>query len=511
MTQSSSDLTGLLKRVEGAEGPDRELDRRLWKITGQGTIRLVTGLGMNGRTPGRQTAFGPDGLVSTVPRYTASLDQALALCERVLPGWCRSVVDLTPELCEGYVWERFSTGNIQGKAKTPALALLAAILRALILEGGEDRSSVAQSGSAPHGAPSGSEPSGLWRRRPVVVDAIQFTGTNCIECVRFMGGPWRNLELHDTDRPYIETLEGDLVASPGDWIIRGTQGEHYPCEPDIFAATYEPADAPAHEPSAAEIYECGRQTGLMVARLVVAEAIREAHPIAQAEADAALAEHTSPGEAVAEPSATEDCIACGKAFAVGDAWLPDASGGAIHFGCCGPERESYTNAEGDPLGPDDPIPEPLIWEADPPIEVDCLQYAHDLAVHLAETHYPNGPKFQPFDTMSGLLSQIDNMICGLQRKPCEHVRHDGVPNCVNCGAPGEAAGPAIANLHRLDETENPPSLSVGEESVRQVARKLASALTDIAVLSPPHERIEKPRKHLDQIWEIASRALGDAS
>lgn len=39
----------------------------------------------------------------------------------------------------------------------------------------------------------------------------------------------------------IETLEGTMTARPGDWIIRGVKGEIYPCKPDIFAATYEPA------------------------------------------------------------------------------------------------------------------------------------------------------------------------------------------------------------------------------------------------------------------------------
>jgi hypothetical protein len=41
---------------------------------------------------------------------------------------------------------------------------------------------------------------------------------------------------------WIETLEGGHIVCPGDWIITGVQGEHYPCKPDIFAATYEPAE-----------------------------------------------------------------------------------------------------------------------------------------------------------------------------------------------------------------------------------------------------------------------------
>ena len=40
---------------------------------------------------------------------------------------------------------------------------------------------------------------------------------------------------------YISTLEGEMRVSPGDWIIRGLRGEHYPCKPDVFVAKYEPA------------------------------------------------------------------------------------------------------------------------------------------------------------------------------------------------------------------------------------------------------------------------------
>lgn len=58
------------------------------------------------------------------------------------------------------------------------------------------------------------------------------------------------------------------------------------------------------------------------------------------------------------------CIACSSPFAEGDAYFADNSGGFIHAACCGPERESYCDENGDPLGPNDPIPEPAIWIAD---------------------------------------------------------------------------------------------------------------------------------------------------
>lgn len=67
------------------------------------------------------------------------------------------------------------------------------------------------------------------------------------------------------------------------------------------------------------------------------------------------------------PLPTEEadcCIACAVALKPGDLVLDDASGGLIHAACCGPERESYVNADGDPLGPDDPIPTGWPWQPD---------------------------------------------------------------------------------------------------------------------------------------------------
>jgi len=70
------------------------------------------------------------------------------------------------------------------------------------------------------------EPEGLgppiqYRKKPVVISA----------------------RLWSSDSPLtIHTLEGDMTASPGDYIITGVKGELYPCKPDIFAATYEPVE-----------------------------------------------------------------------------------------------------------------------------------------------------------------------------------------------------------------------------------------------------------------------------
>jgi hypothetical protein len=82
-----------------------------------------------------------------------------------------------------------------------------------------------------------------FRKKPVVIEAIQYLGfdVNGEECELFLGDSfWTHLPSQN--KLEIRTLEGPITASEGDWIIRGVQGEHYPCKPDIFAATYEPAD-----------------------------------------------------------------------------------------------------------------------------------------------------------------------------------------------------------------------------------------------------------------------------
>ena len=41
---------------------------------------------------------------------------------------------------------------------------------------------------------------------------------------------------------YIETLEGKMIVSPGDWVVKGVEGEFWPCKPGVFVQTYEPAE-----------------------------------------------------------------------------------------------------------------------------------------------------------------------------------------------------------------------------------------------------------------------------
>jgi len=78
-----------------------------------------------------------------------------------------------------------------------------------------------------------------FRKKPVVINAVQWTGNNQSEIEEFCPAIRYAEAAHGN--PVIETLEGFHTASVGDWIIKGVEGEFYSCRPDIFAATYEPA------------------------------------------------------------------------------------------------------------------------------------------------------------------------------------------------------------------------------------------------------------------------------
>jgi len=81
-------------------------------------------------------------------------------------------------------------------------------------------------------------------KKPVIIEAHQFQGSttsanqikNWIET-----GKWRDAEIHTRDIRTLEipTLEGVMVATAGDYIIKGVQGEFYPCKPEIFSMTYD--------------------------------------------------------------------------------------------------------------------------------------------------------------------------------------------------------------------------------------------------------------------------------
>lgn len=83
----------------------------------------------------------------------------------------------------------------------------------------------------------------LYRKKPVVIEAVQFTRTNWNEIVEFTEGAANTLTIErrmdGIATCIIPTLEGQHIATEWDFIIKGVQGEFYPCKPDIFEKTYE--------------------------------------------------------------------------------------------------------------------------------------------------------------------------------------------------------------------------------------------------------------------------------
>lgn len=98
-----------------------------------------------------------------------------------------------------------------------------------------------------------------FKKRPLFITAEQWTGNNLAQVMAFIadghddfshlpndgvyvGGPGIG-HIPPTGQLIIPTLEGEMTASLGDWIIKGIKGEFYPCKPDIFEASYESVDA----------------------------------------------------------------------------------------------------------------------------------------------------------------------------------------------------------------------------------------------------------------------------
>lgn len=91
-----------------------------------------------------------------------------------------------------------------------------------------------------------------WRKRPVEVEAVQLrwdnwsemcdhtAGSDCVGCyIDVAGKPTESSDGRDVMGLRIPTLEGEMLATEHDWVIRGVKGELYPCKPDIFDLTYE--------------------------------------------------------------------------------------------------------------------------------------------------------------------------------------------------------------------------------------------------------------------------------
>lgn len=85
-----------------------------------------------------------------------------------------------------------------------------------------------------------------YRKKPVVIEAMQFKTNNEVGSPNMDGivnwinqGKERMNAWHNGTNIFIQTLEGEMRSDVGDFIIKGVNGEYYPCKPDIFEKTYE--------------------------------------------------------------------------------------------------------------------------------------------------------------------------------------------------------------------------------------------------------------------------------
>ena len=84
-----------------------------------------------------------------------------------------------------------------------------------------------------------------YRKKPVVIEAMQLVGENAAEVAAWCGGLVESADCSGDGPLYvvrIDTLEGSMIAGLGDYVIRGVKGEFYPCKPDIFEQSYDKAE-----------------------------------------------------------------------------------------------------------------------------------------------------------------------------------------------------------------------------------------------------------------------------
>jgi hypothetical protein len=111
----------------------------------------------------------------------------------------------------------------------------------------------ASSGALRSGQTVKEEVMSKFRKKPVVIEAMRWTGDRHREMFEFLGGKPDEIMSINGKNFYIDhqkvkgglvikTLEGEHIANINDWIIKGVKGEFYPCKPDIFEQTYEPVE-----------------------------------------------------------------------------------------------------------------------------------------------------------------------------------------------------------------------------------------------------------------------------
>ncbi|MFK5600205.1 hypothetical protein ACFZ8E_24880 [Methylobacterium sp. HMF5984] len=138
----------------------------------------------------------------------------------------------------------------------------------------------------------------------------------------------------------------------------------------------------------------------------------------------------------------EHCFACGHAFKDGDPVYEDVNEGLIHEGCCGPEPESYSGPDGEPLKPGDPIPAPFIYRADPgALAVDTRPGPPDLGEYRNFYRRPDGTvRMGPAWRDAGTASIMREVAPSESFITCRNMRFEDTPAYLAALATGVARG-----------------------------------------------------------------------
>ena len=105
-----------------------------------------------------------------------------------------------------------------------------------------------------------------YRKKPVVIEALQFIDEvdRLVELSEFIDNQDLRVDYKDPENPVLklDTLEGVMTASIGDYIIKGVNGEFYPCKPDIFLKTYDEVQKGGNlMPCGGKKSSCGKKSG----------------------------------------------------------------------------------------------------------------------------------------------------------------------------------------------------------------------------------------------------------
>lgn len=196
------------------------------------------------------------------------------------------------------------------------------------------------------------------------------------------------------------------------------------------------------------------------------------------------------------------CIACDVPFAAGDLVLSEASGGLIHAACCGPERESYVNADGDPLSDDEPIP--AGWPYTPARGTSPSPIVDEVAVTLASCPFcgatpHRGKMGVQYDQLHGEPFQRYRVWCPHGCASIDRINEEQARAAWNTRHAGAAPIAWLLNHPDHGERLSQSAITDGDRSLGWVDMPLY-AIRAASPASPPKAEAGEPVMYVEPTW-----------